>query len=533
MRRQQGSKSRPDSSVIDEALDAMGAEDLRELVRGALSWLGDITHARLTGEVIARAAGGEKGWTPSGPGDEDVAEVLTFADAAQRIGYADPSDVDLYLQQGMNTFLSRDYHAASRIFRALLIPISEGEIDLGQDEMVDEVLGVDVADCAAQYVVATYMTSVSAKRARAVMTAIDDMSYTGNFWQPLRELERVAVESLPGYDDFLQAWRALVQEAAAGKQRNDWDTDLNCWLREVVERIEGVDGLAAVARSTRRSEDLHAWCQALVEARDWKAAMAAYEEAAGIVTDEVYPQGNFLDGAALAAQELGRRDLPRRFERAWRSEPSPLRLRRWLGSSGTRAVLRKRSKSALEACPGKARRQRAFLHVLLGDSAAAARLLAAAPGLGWSDREHPGHLLFPLFCRQLGGDTRDLVLDAWPLDDRCMEMEELELLALDRDEPRLPNPTEEDIATLAGIGTVDGKKERASLLRAMRTTAEKRLEGVTKNKRRRYYGHAAFLAAACVTVDGSMASKEWMATIRDRYRRFPALKREFEEYGAG
>lgn len=35
------------------------------------------------------------------------------------------------------------------------------------------------------------------------------------------------------------------------------------------------------------------------------------------------------------------------------------------------------------------------------DFAAAAKLLAAAPGLGWSAGYHPGHLLFPLFVSLL------------------------------------------------------------------------------------------------------------------------------------
>jgi hypothetical protein len=34
---------------------------------------------------------------------------------------------------------------------------------------------------------------------------------------------------------------------------------------------------------------------------------------------------------------------------------------------------------------------------------AAAKLLAEAPGLGCSSADHPGHLLFPLFCTLLGG----------------------------------------------------------------------------------------------------------------------------------
>ncbi|MFV1977851.1 MAG: hypothetical protein ACC649_00730, partial [Myxococcota bacterium] len=95
--------------------------------------------------------------------------------------------------------------------------------------------------------------------------------------------------------------------------------------------------------------------------------------------DQAYSRGEFLDGAALAARELGRRDLPTRLEHAWREAPTMLRLRRWLGSATGKGVVRKRAAQALEACPGKAARQLALLHVVLGDPSAAAKLLARAP----------------------------------------------------------------------------------------------------------------------------------------------------------
>jgi hypothetical protein len=110
-----------------------------------------------------------------------------------------------------------------------------------------------------------------------------------------------------------------------------------------------------------------------------------------------------LDGAALAAQQLGRKDLSPWLERAWRAEPSMLRLRRWLGSARGKAAIRRRAAEALAACPKQAHRQRAFLHVLQGDYDPAAKLLASAPGLGWPDSEHPGHLLFHVFRQLLGG----------------------------------------------------------------------------------------------------------------------------------
>jgi len=530
MRRRNVPISKPDISIIDGALAAMSAEELRELVLGILPWLDDKTHARMVNEIINRVARGESGWTPRGPTEEDIAEILNFAESARRVGYADPSEIDDYLRQGMNAFLSRDYRATLQIFRALLIPISEAEIDLGQHEMVDEVLGVEVADCATQYLVAMYMTASPKRRARVVRAAIDDMRGAGHFWQVLREMERVAVEPLDDFDHFLHAWRDLVQRAAAGERSSEWDTDEDRWLREVVHRLEGADGLAEIARSTRRSDDLQAWCRALVDAGDWKAALAAYDEAAKIVTDKTCSQGSFLDGAALAAQELGRKDLPKRLKRAWQKDPSLLRLRRWLGSSGSKTVLKRRAAVALEACPSKARRQGAFLHVLLGDFTAAAKLLASAPGLGWSNSEHPGHLLFPVFCALLSDSSQGVVLDIRSPGVRGMDIDELESLGRDSNEPHLSSPSLEEIIRLAGVTPASSKKERSAMLGALRVAAEKRIEGVTNKKRRRYYGHAAQLVAACVAVDESPDTQQWEVALRNEYRRYPALQRELNDH---
>lgn len=459
-----------------------------------------------------------KQMVPAGPSDETVADMVSFAEAATRIGCADPARVDDYLRQGSNAFLGEDYRAAFQIFRALLIPIGNVDIDLGQHEMVDEVLGVDVAVCAAQYVVSMYMTATPPNRGKAVLAAIDDMQSVSHFWEPLRAMESVAVGPLPGIDEFLPQWRALVEQRASQDRDDDWDTDADRWLREVVGRMDGADGLARLAHSTRRGNDLRAWCRALVEARDWKAALAAYEEAAELVTEkEHWRRGGFLDGAALAAQELGRKDLPSRLKRAWQEAPTMVRLCRWLGSSNSKKVLCQRADEALEACPQQAQKQRALLHVFLGDIEAAAKLLASAPGLGWSNSEHPGHLIFSIFCGLLGGS--ELMTE-----DVC---DVIELgFASDQDEPRLATPEVAEILKLAGVtGLQDGETRTAALF-AMRAAAKKRIAALTKNKRRRHYGHAASLALACVQHDPTPDSASWLAAIRDEYRRYPALQRE-------
>jgi hypothetical protein len=504
----------------------MDAAELRQVVRDVLLELDDRAHMRVATSLIERAARGKSGWAPAGPGRDEVADVVAFARAAQRVGYAHPADVDRQLSRGSAAFFRKDYGAAREIFGAFLRPLAEGEIDLGQHELVDEVLGVEPSTCAARYVVSIYMTTKPQQRAEAVRAGIAEVRGVGNFFEPIRELERVAVETLPGLDGFLPRWRAVVAEEASAQHRGYFETEAQGWLREVVRRLEGTGGLEKIARSTRRPEDLRAWCDSFVEIGEWKAALAALEEAAEFVADKRYARGEFLDGAALAAQQLGRKDLAPWLERAWRAAPSMLRLRRWLGSARGKAAIRRRAAEALAACPKQAHRQCALLHVLQGDFEAAAKLLASAPGLGWSDSEHPGHMLFHVFCQLLGGGPAHSRAGA-AVHEYGLDIDELELLSADGDEPRLDAPEAADLVRQAGIERVDGQA-RAAVLAAMRKAAERRVAGVTEQKRRRHYGHAAELVALCLECDQSPEAARWAATVRQEYRRYPALRAELE-----
>ena len=514
------SKPTPDASITEAALDAMDAAELRSLVRDTLPWFDDILRARFTNELVDRAARNLTGWVPESPDTATVREIEAFVETAKRVGYADPMEVDAYLRLGSNAFLAKNYPAAFRIFRSLLMAVGHGHVDMGQEELIDDVLGVDSATCAAQYVLSMYMTADPKLRGKAVLSAIDEMHGIENFWRPLHTLEQVAVEPLPDFDDFVEQWRALVEERAAKPNDRDWDRDVDRWLREAVQRTEGPDGLAKVARASRRADDLRAWCDAVFKTGDWAEALAAYAEAAELVSDKEYARGSFLDGAALAAQELRRGDLPDMLERAWLKAPTMTRLCRWLGSSVTRDVVQGRVDDALDACPKAAHRQRALLLVLRGEITAAAKLLADAPGLGWSSGEHPGHLLFPVFTSLLS--QRELQKDL-PRD-----YDDLGLSSGDNT-PKLTTPTLRHLMSLAVPPRPDANA-RASVLKAMRAAAEKRVSGVTENKRRRHYGHAASLVACCAELDRSANTTTWVMSIRSEYRRYPALQGELDSH---
>ena len=527
MKPRDGAGSRSSPTEVQLALAGMDAVALRDVVRGVLAELDEHARERLARAILERRAPAGSGSVAPAFANTDVTEALAFAAGAKKAGHADPERVDDHLRRGTRAFLRKDYAGAYQILGALLPPITDVEVDLGQDEMFNEVLSVDASECALQYVVSAYMTSEPARRADAVRAAIDAMSGASYFLEPLREMERVAVEPLPGLDAFLPLWRAIVEAEAAGARHRSRDNEADRWLREVVRRVEGPRGLANIARSTGRAEDLRAWCESLMEAGDWQAALAACEQAAELVTDRASTRAGFFDAAALAARETGMKDLSPWLERAWRAAPTMPRLCRWLGAATTTPSIHERVTEALRACPSQALRQRAFLHVLQGNTERAAELLAAAPGLGWSDRDHAGHLLFPLFQAFLGGGGSSR--PALVLPDGDLGIEELDALTAGGDDaPQRTTPTMDDILCAAGVeGGLDAKA-RIAMLGAMRTAAERRVAGVTEQKSRRHYGHAASLVASCAACDPSAETAQWAARLRKAYRRFPALCAEFE-----
>ena len=122
MKSERHSAPEPARHDADAALAAMSADELREVVRDMLLELDDKAHSRVMTSLIHRAARSGSGWAPAALSDDEVAEVLTFAKAAEHVGHADTSEVDEYLRRGSSAFLRNDYPAAHRIFGALLRP---------------------------------------------------------------------------------------------------------------------------------------------------------------------------------------------------------------------------------------------------------------------------------------------------------------------------------------------------------------------------------------------------------------------------
>jgi hypothetical protein len=339
---------------IDRALDAMSAPELRAAVRAVLDEFDEDVRASVVDALIARATKATSGWRPARPSQRIVEEAKSFAEAARRVGHADPDDATEHLRRAAKAFLAGDHASARADFEAILPPIASVDIELGQHELVEEVLGVDTRACVAQYVASVYTTTPLRDRADAMVRALERVEGVGTLLSPIKDMEDVSAGALPDLRAFLPLWVKRLQRFRPSK--DEWETEYERWLREAVFRADGVGGLERIARKTKRPRACLAWYEALARQGDWTAALKACDAAARMVRQSHW-RGELLDGAALAAQELGRPDLSKRLEAAWRADPTMSRLLRWLAVDGDERAYPNESREALARCPKAAARQ--------------------------------------------------------------------------------------------------------------------------------------------------------------------------------
>ena len=128
-------------------------------------------------------------------------------------------------------------------------------------------------------------------------------------------------------------------------------------------------------------------------------------------------------------------------------------------------------------------------------------------GLGWSSDDHPGHVLFPSFAVLLANRTSRRVSDTVLAEVESTCRDPLEGLSPDDVErkPRLITPSIVSLIRDVSSSTALADRDRNEVIDAMRIAAEKRVEGILGNSRRRRYGHA-WLTLRPYPVDRSAAS---------------------------
>ena len=230
----------------------MSAPELRAAVRAVLDGMDGDVKAQIIDTFIARATKATSGWKPSRPSQRIVDDARSFAKAARHVGYADAEDVTGHLRRATKAFHAGDHAGARAVFEAILLPIAVADIDLGQHELVEEVLGVDAHGCVAQYAASVYTTSPLRDRADAVLQALEQVEGVAMLLSPIKDMEEVSAGALADLGVFLPLWVKRLGRFRPSKE--DWDTGHERWLREAVFRVDGVDGLERIARKTKRPQ---------------------------------------------------------------------------------------------------------------------------------------------------------------------------------------------------------------------------------------------------------------------------------------
>ena len=526
-RRSRNQGARPEKTDIESALAALTAEELRSCLREALPRLDTGAQARVIDAVLARAARGSAGWKPASPSDRAVAEVKSFADAARRVGQAEPEDVDAYLRRASRAFLAGNPVAARAMFEALLLPVLDADIDLGQDEMVEEVLSADVEDAPAQYVVSVYVTTPLDQRPEALC---------GLWTQPRVESrcgsrsKRCSARRRPPslIWRLSSPWTRYLEGQPVPERGWEGDHDALGFGKPSV-RVEGPAGLERIARKTKQPSALRAWCAAMAESGEWAQALRACETAAKLIRE---PRGRaeFLDGAARARiSSIGLMPVPGLSPPGSRIHHWSVWSGGWDGQAGSGSPGEARPEGASKV-PCEGRPPTGAAQPSVGNPQASADLLARAPGLGWSSDDHPGRLLFPAFALLL--EDRNQKLSPELLAGVREPREDFGEFGLE-EEVVPANSSGPSVAELIDASGCDKKlrrPERAVLFDAMRAAATRRVEGIVKQQRRSHYGSVAQLVACCQllapTVDKEKAITAWIDGLRDKYSRFHAFQKE-------
>lgn len=521
--------------MIESAIDVIDAESLRALVRDLALRASATDRAWLVDELMRRARRQVAGWKPPGSDQRLLADV---AECIRRTARYDgsPAEVDDLLRRAARSLIAGDAAQARTAYDQLFPVLLDGEISLDYDELLEEVLEVDLLDAALCWLAATYLTTRFAERPMALLRVLDQTWRMAAVTTMLDGMQRVSGQPLPDLDEFLPQWIAALDRARTGNTA--WNVDVGPLRREAILLHEGVDGLGRQAKRSKSPEDYRAWIDALVAEERWDDAYAAVIAAA---KQQKKPhQAAFFDAAATLARRRGT-DEAAHLEAAWRALPTVARFLRVVDHEHG-ADLRIRARAVSKGIRSSPRLD-AVIAIATADVDRLVSLVSTAPALGWSG-DHSGWIAFPALVKIVGGVApvgtarHEVCVGLDESDDGFIEpLDEMQYGLFDPfDEvgPRSLVPMKPmSIATLIDRAQiqVDAAARRAAIHAALRNAAERRLDGILKNKRRRHYGSVATLVACCVELDGR--SDAWLARLQGQARRYPAFRSALDSALAG
>ena len=497
----------PFLEVLEQRLDALSEEQLREILLDHATWLPASERAGFLAVFDLRpgAPGSPTGHAAPTADAGLLAEVASFVeDIAGGVyvdgwGY-DPEyrddrafgdeswtvELDHLLDRAGWALIARDVVTAREAYRQLLqVMLTEQDRDAGFPGAgtPDELITTDLTEARHRYLRAVWESEPSATRAAALLTAIEDTTGLGDR-ASLARIEATRREPLPEFEetlpDLIARLTVLAGDTRFGRQAR-------MLLAEVTERHGGVDGLASTPGDQQAARRAQPTLPRLLDAVEVVTALDTLEQVL----------------AAEAALSAGRPDL-----------------------AAAQLLLSGRVHDALNLTEGES---------------------ASAPG--WDHPRHPARIVVPFLLIGASGASLEASWDDsllfGLLDEANATGWRHEPFASDDGLDRLRTVIEDQqeaplLLSELLVGRLErhppATPDRQEWLQAARRLIDGRIDAVVSAQRRSAYARVAHLAAAAAEAihlaDSPRAATGYLDDLHTRYHRHRLFRRELREVAA-
>lgn len=345
-----------------------------------------------------------------------LVDVSAWAKSAKRRGHCDEAECDVLLTRVRRLWLGGAAEMVRQSLEVLLDLVSDLESAVA--ELDAPAPNLTKAPVFGMYLASVYESVPSSKRVAAVLDAVVRIAAVGSVHTPLRMIEEHALRPLDDFPAFTKLWaRALEhpgpQPTKKSKKRDaelrdtgEAFTPREALLAEALERIEGLGGIARMARRTPDLARYRTWILRLTDESQWDEALAVVSEAREALMD-AFSRGVVLDaGVAIAA---AMEDTPQAVglaEAAFFTDATLARLGRWLLiDEPDRGTLLQRVRGARELGVELSLSMKCLLAALTGSLSEVISLLDDS-GEIWEEDAHPGRIAVPTILIAFYGGPR-------------------------------------------------------------------------------------------------------------------------------
>jgi len=377
------------------ALAQLDAERLRTFLRSIDEAASGDAESSLAFALLEFAARELPGALLSAEDPELEPDTDRWARIASARPKPDLAECARLLSRARRQLLSGRHEVAKRCYEIVLTALAEIQVARGDVHILAPALVRPVVF--GSYLTAVYEASEPESRASEVLEAVVRLSMVGPISSPLALMESASPRALEDLAAFTIDWANLLETHSEATDRVVVDvwTPSQALLAEALERLEGIDGIAKIARRSRDLAHFRTWMLRLADTHAWDMALDVVEEADGALDD---PLGRALildAGVVLAARASDRTRAAELAERALAAHPTHDRLIRFLLlDEPDRDVLRARALRLDDGALDVSARMRCLLHALLGRFVNVAMLLEESSA-AWEDAEHAAEIAFP------------------------------------------------------------------------------------------------------------------------------------------